>query len=565
MHEGAGQKRDGFDGSDHVGEFVTVRSEEEGFSRRSPTNAIVVPAVVSTRGKMIHSTGRDALVALLAGGAGVAGSYAVTGNTPDFVAAPVNMFVIEVTPPEVIAFSIQTLGEVGDKLAFASALMLTILLFALGAFVALVVGRRARGIGGFVSVLLAGVLAWDTATVLTGAFVPALGAALGVGIVVGIASVSVGNPAFDTGRRRLLGSLVGALGVGIAGYLLGSRRTGQPRKLPERTPPEGHTDQSNRSSNKGMGSGKKKRMPDMRTVEDLLAEAKRKSLDVEGLPGLVSSTDEFYEVDISSFNPDVNETEWSLAVTGSVEKELRLDYADLTSMSSVNVYKTLRCVGEQLNAHLLNNAIWTAVPMMDVIERAKPKGDCGCVMLRAADDYYEEFPLAALETGLLAFGMNGFSLPRNHGYPVRALIPGHWGEINVKWLTEIEVLDKPAEGFWEEKGWHGTGPVTTVAKLWVENTLSDGRKQVGGLAYAGTRGIERVEVSTDGGETWNDARLSKPLKGDDVWRQWAYEWKPSGTHEVVVRAVDGTGKLQPRAENQPYPNGATGWVSKTIS
>ncbi len=495
------------------------------------------------------------------GFAGIAGSYALTGNTPDFVAVPVDAFVVAVTPPALIAFSIQTLGEVGDVLAFTLALVLTTVLLALVAFVGLVVGRREGS--AVVSVLLAAVLAWGAAIALTGAFVSALGCAIGVGVVAGIATVTVGKSAFDAGRRRVLGSLVGALGVGIAGYLLGSQRPGRLRKLPERTQPEGHTNQSNRSSGKQMAS--KKKMPDMRTVEDLLAEAKRKSLDVDGLPGLVSSTDEFYEVDISSFNPDVNEAEWSLSVTGSVGKELRLDYADLTSMSSVNVYKTLRCVGEQLNAHLMNNAVWTAVPMMDVIKRAKPNGGCDCVMLRAADDYYEEFPLAALETGLLAFGMNGFALPRNHGYPVRALIPGHWGEINVKWLTEIEILDKPAEGFWEKKGWHGTGPVNTVAKLWVDTTLPDGKKQVAGLAYAGTRGIERVEVSTDGGETWNDARLSKPLKGTDVWRQWVYEWKPSGTHEVVVRAVDGEGKLQPRADAQPYPNGSTGWVSKTIS
>jgi DMSO/TMAO reductase YedYZ molybdopterin-dependent catalytic subunit len=510
---------------------------------------------------MIHSTGRDALVALFAGVAGVAGSYALTGNTPDFVGAPVAAFVITVTPPELIAFSIQTLGAVGDLLAFAFAQVLTICLLALVAFIGLVVGRLAGRIGAIGGVLLAAVLAWGIATVLTGAPVPALGSGFGVGVVVGIASLPVGKPVYDAERRRVLGSLVGALGIGIAGYLLGSRRPGRLRRLPTETPPKEHTNQTNRPE-KRMPS--KRTMPDMRTVEDLLGEARRKSLDVDSLPGLVSSIEEFYEVDISSLNPDVSKAEWSLSVTGNVEKELTLDYADLRSMSSVNVYKTLRCVGEQLNAHLMDNAVWTAVPLMDIIDRAKPTGNCDCVMLRAADDYYEEFPLAALETGLLAFGMNGFALPRNHGYPVRALIPGHWGEINVKWLAEIEVLDRSAEGFWEKRGWHGTGPVNTVAKLWVDNRLADGRRQVAGLAYAGTRGIERVEVSTDGGGTWNDARLSKPLRGEDVWRQWAYEWKPSGTHEVVVRAVDGEGNLQKKEKSRSYPNGASGWVSKTI-
>jgi hypothetical protein len=216
-------------------------------------------------------------------------------------------------------------------------------------------------------------------------------------------------------------------------------------------------------------------------------------------------------------------------------------------------------------------------------------------MLRAADDYFEEFPLSALRNGFLAFEMNGDPLPRGHGYPVRALIPGHWGEINVKWLTEIEVLEEEAKGYWERRGWHGTGPVETVAKLHAVNRLgeatdgSGGAKtmQVGGHAYAGTRGIQNVEVSTDGGDSWTEATLSDPLpagpgegtadatetadsEGDatnaaeDAWRQWEYTYEATDPHEVVVRATDGEGNLQPSEENKPFPSGATGWVSKRV-
>jgi len=189
-------------------------------------------------------------------------------------------------------------------------------------------------------------------------------------------------------------------------------------------------------------------------------------------------------------------------------------------------------------------------------------------VLRAVDGYFEGFPLSALERGFLAYGMNGEPLPKARGHPVRALVPGHWGEINVKWLTEIEVLDEPVKGYWEKRGWHGTGPVNTVAKLWAVNHLDDGRIQVGGYAYAGVRGIQRVEVSTDGGETWDRAALSEPLRDEDVWRQWKYEWRPSAdAYEVVVRAVDGTGTRQPQgdwAEQKPFPSGAVGWVSKTV-
>ena len=187
-------------------------------------------------------------------------------------------------------------------------------------------------------------------------------------------------------------------------------------------------------------------------------------------------------------------------------------------------------------------------------------------MLRAADGFYEEFPLSALEDGFLAFGMNGETLPRSHGYPARALIPGHWGEINVKWLTEIEVLTREVDGYWEERGWQGTGPVNTVAKLHHQTRLPGGRIQVGGHAYAGTRGIRAVEVSTDGGDTWVEATLAEALPGEDVWRQWVYEYdRPGREHEVVVRAVEADGTVQPETASNAFPSGPSGWVSRTIS
>jgi len=121
------------------------------------------------------------------------------------------------------------------------------------------------------------------------------------------------------------------------------------------------------------------------------------------------------------------------------------------------------------------------------------------------------------------------------------------------------------DGYWEQRGWHGTGPVNTVAKLWSTTTLDSGAIELAGHAYAGTRGIDRVEVSTDGGSTWRHAELSERLPGDDVWRQWRHEFDPDGSHEVVVRAIDGEGTVQPEARSDAYPSGATGWVRQTVN
>jgi hypothetical protein len=145
------------------------------------------------------------------------------------------------------------------------------------------------------------------------------------------------------------------------------------------------------------------------------------------------------------------------------------------------------------------------------------------------------------------------------------LIPGHWGEINVKWVTEIEVLEEEATGYWEERGWHGTGPVKTVAKLHLIEELDGGRVRVGGHAYAGTRGIGGVEVSTDDGETWVEATLSEPLPDDDVWRQWVHEYDaPEDPHDVTVRAIEADGTVQPSERTDAFPTGPSGWVTRTV-
>ena len=301
-------------------------------------------------------------------------------------------------------------------------------------------------------------------------------------------------------------------------------------------------------------------------VATLMQDAEAKSLDIEGdVPGLVSSFEEFYNVDIAEFDPDLSPEDWSLTITGEVGEDVTITFDELTDMPTERRFVTLRCVGEDLNGQKLDTAVWTGTPIKPLLEDADPGGECSCAMLRAADDYFVQFPIEALEDGFLAWGMNGHSLPQSHGHPVRVLIPGHWGETNVKWLSEIELLDEEMNGYWEQRGWHGTGPVNTVAKLWSTTTLEDGRVEVAGHAYAGTRGVERVEVSIDAGETWQDAALSEPLPGDDTWRQWRYEFEPNESHEVVVRAVDGTGAVQPEDRSESFPSGATGWVRQTVN
>jgi DMSO/TMAO reductase YedYZ molybdopterin-dependent catalytic subunit len=276
----------------------------------------------------------------------------------------------------------------------------------------------------------------------------------------------------------------------------------------------------------------------------------------------VSTIDEFYSVDINSATPVVSAVDWSLRVTGAVEEPVGLAYDELRAGEAEHRYVTLRCIGEDLNGDALDTAVWTGIPVSTLLDEASPQGEY--VTVQAADGYYATYPIEFLDGALLAYGMNGELLPREHGYPARLLLPGSWGKLNVKWVTEIEVTDTKATGWWEERGWKGESPMNTVAKLWAVNRLDDGRVELGGHAYAGTRGIETVEVSIDGGDSWTAAELAAPLPGEDVARQWRYAFEPQHEHKVVVRATDETGQVQKRERSDPFPTGATGWVRKTI-
>jgi hypothetical protein len=538
-----------------------------------------------------RSWGAALVTAVLAGVAGVAGSYALAGYTRAFVAAPIASFLTQVMPDFVFRFAIVTLTEIGreygishlgQKMNLLLAITLGAVLFASLTLAALATGRRLGN--AFVSVPLTGVLVWLATTVITRAPMTALGAGVASGIVVAVAVFAArmgetGDASVSGGRREVLGSVASALGIGIVGYVLGKRgEGGSATQSAASVDASGGTndsgDATGGASSGNNSGGNAPNAANAGTVKQYLKTAEQRSFDIDNLEGLVSGKD-FYEVDIQNINPRVDPANWSLSITGAVENEVELNYDDITSMQREFRFVTLRCVSDPLNGKKMDNDLWTGVPINRLLDEANPQGKF--VMLRSTDNYYEEFETSTLRDGFMAYGKNGGPLPREHGYPMRAVIPGHWGEISVKWLNEIEILEQPKKGFWEKKGWHGTGPVNTVAKLHAVNHLDNGRIQVAGHTFAGTRGIKRVEVSTDGGQTWHQAKLSKPLppgtsrrkqakSAQSTWQQWKYTYEPpSGKHQVVVRAVDGTGSLQPKDNKQsPYPNGAAGWVSKTV-
>jgi len=176
--------------------------------------------------------------------------------------------------------------------------------------------------------------------------------------------------------------------------------------------------------------------------------------------------------------------------------------------------------------------------------------------------------------------MNYAPLTAKHGFPVRAIVPGLYGMMNPKWLTEIELVDTVYQGYWQRLGWSniaqdnagssilipGQAPARQRFRTLDETVDSSygGKVPIAGIAFAGTRGISKVEVSTDGGSTWKTAQIKDPLS-KYTWVLWTAGYVPPNqeNYKIVVRATDKSGKTQTTEMNPPFPNGATGFHTIT--
>jgi len=272
---------------------------------------------------------------------------------------------------------------------------------------------------------------------------------------------------------------------------------------------------------------------------------------------------------------------WRLSVDGEVATPLTLTFDEIRRMPKAIAADTLECSGNGRSLLTersagnpwtiggVGNAVWGGVWLKDVLDQAglktaachvafegfdKPLGSAGIKLIRS-------IPIEkALSSTLLAYEMNGESLPLKHGYPLRALALGWTGANCVKWLQRITILDRPWSGFFMDsvyrvfqKGQDSkTGDVVTGIKLksiitqpLPGETLPAGTVVVLGAAYGGETGVERVEVSLDGGTIWQPAEFIGPRE-PYAWRQWQYVWEVAkGDYMIMSRATDDKGRQQP--------------------
>ena len=294
----------------------------------------------------------------------------------------------------------------------------------------------------------------------------------------------------------------------------------------------------------------------------------------------VTPTYLFYRIDINPIVPQVDAASWTLTFKGQVNNPFTITYEQIKAMPSVEEYATLQCVSNKIGGDLISTALWKGVRLKDLLSRAEIRPEAKYIVFRCYDGYDVGIPLerGLLEGTVLAYEMNLAPLTAEHGYPVRAIVPGLYGMMNPKWITEIEVVADVYEGYWQRNGWTNDAREATHSFIAIPgqapirnrfmnldllnvNIVPGQRVPIAGVAFAGDRGISKVEVSIDGGVTWKSASIKDPLS-KYTWVLWTTGFVPSsgsGNYKIVVRAADKTGRVQTAEIRPPFPNGNTGY------
>ena len=261
----------------------------------------------------------------------------------------------------------------------------------------------------------------------------------------------------------------------------------------------------------------------------------------------ITPVEEFYRQSYGPI-PDVNGAGWRLTIDGLVEKPTQFSLDELRALPAVEEIRTLECIGNPVGGSLIGTARWKGVYLQTLLDAVGVKPFATRANFKAADDYFTSVTSDwILHPGtLLIYEMNGELLTPEHGYPLRILMPGLYGQKNPKWLTQIEFTDQVNRGYWERQGWSDTAEVRTnsiVEQPLNLATVGAGTVPVFGVAFAGKRKIVSVEVQVNDGD-WQPADLVQ-ADSNLVWTQWSLDWPAApGKHTLAVRATDETGYVQ---------------------
>ncbi len=294
-----------------------------------------------------------------------------------------------------------------------------------------------------------------------------------------------------------------------------------------------------------------------------------------GLGGVspeITPIENFYVVSKNFSDPVVDAQGWNLSVGGAVEKPLKLSLADLRALPSSTEYVTMECISNNVGGGLISTGSFTGVKLSDLLAMASPRANGTWAAFKARDGYAESLPMTLIQGApelLVAYDLDGAPLPEAHGYPARILLPGHYGMKGPKWLDSIDLVDHESGGYWEMQGWDHNAVVKTTARFEVPrdgDIVKLGAVSLSGVAFAGTRGVSKVEYSTDGGHSWSAADFKAPLSSL-TWVLWSALWTPGreGSYQLQVRTTDASGAAQDAKAAASYPGGASGYHTIQIN
>ncbi len=272
---------------------------------------------------------------------------------------------------------------------------------------------------------------------------------------------------------------------------------------------------------------------------------------------LLTPLSEFY-VQSYALPSKMNVAQWQLKITGAVDRPLTLTWPDIAQAPPEDFYLTMECIGNPAGGNLIGNALWTGTPLLPFLQTAGIKPEATEFALRGNDYYETTLPIADVMRPevRLVHQMNHEPLTPEHGYPVRLIVPGHFGQKQPKWLIEIEAIAKPKQGYWERQGWSNTAEIPTHAlvRQVQRDRVWDRRHQVNlakngdngwaqgiliaGVALDRSQAITAIDISTDKGLTWQPTDQNHPLSPHE-WTVWRYRWQPQqrGQYTLLARAT----------------------------
>ena len=285
-----------------------------------------------------------------------------------------------------------------------------------------------------------------------------------------------------------------------------------------------------------------------------------------------TEVEDHYQVFIRTEPTVIDIATWTLPITGLVNNPLVLTLDDIrNNYESKDQYVTLSCISGRIGTTLISTTKWTGVGLQKILADVQPQDAARYLVITSGDGFYETVDLDLIASDdriMLCYAWDGEPIPFDHGFPLRIWLPDRYGMKQPKWITGIEVTDEYQQGYWVERSWdevaqvRATSVIDTIA---VNDIIERGGQRlvpVGGIAFAGARGISKVEVRADGGP-WQEAQLREPLS-ETTWVIWRHDWPfQEGKHTFEVRCAEADGTPQIEKNQGNRPSGATGIHSRT--